>query len=154
MEIIFKSLTISNLRACDKYPKSSTSQPFRPRPSFLTKLALKRLETSFYSVFRHVILSLLPAAEISQHFSTETVLYMNLRINEKRRYRRRAKNKRKRKILNRVGIEKMATALELRVRYGDWEVDFDPSYAGKCIRRAEAGKGLGGSLTRASSVGR
>lgn len=51
------------------------------------------------------------------------LLYMNLRINGKRRYRRRAKNKRKSKILNRVGIEKRPKALELRARYGDWEVD-------------------------------
>lgn len=51
------------------------------------------------------------------------LLYMNLRINGKRRYRRRAKNKRKGKILNRVGIEKRPKALELRARYGDWEVD-------------------------------
>lgn len=50
-------------------------------------------------------------------------LYKDLRINGKRRYRRRAKNKRKGKILNRVGIEKRPKALELRVRYGDWEVD-------------------------------
>ena len=40
--------------------------------SFLTKLSLKRLETSNFSVFRHVILSLLPAEEISQHFSAKT----------------------------------------------------------------------------------
>ncbi len=50
-------------------------------------------------------------------------LYKHLRINGKRRYRRRAKDKRKGKILNRVGIEKRSKALELRVRYGDWEVD-------------------------------
>ena len=40
--------------------------------SFLTELAQKRLETSFYAVFRHVILSSLPAQEIGKHFSTET----------------------------------------------------------------------------------
>ncbi len=39
--------------------------------SFLTELAQNRLETSFYSVFRHVILSLLPAHEISSHFSAD-----------------------------------------------------------------------------------
>jgi NAD(P)-dependent dehydrogenase (short-subunit alcohol dehydrogenase family) len=33
------------------------------------------------------------------------------------------KDKRKGKILNRVGIEKRPKALELRARYGDWEVD-------------------------------
>lgn len=50
-------------------------------------------------------------------------LYKHLRINGKRRYRRRAKDKRKGKILNRVGIEKRPKALELRARYGDWEAD-------------------------------
>ena len=40
--------------------------------SFLSDLALERLETSFYSVFRHVILSLLPAQEISKHFNVDT----------------------------------------------------------------------------------
>lgn len=37
--------------------------------SFLSPPALARLETSFYAIFRHVILSLLPAQEISKHFN-------------------------------------------------------------------------------------
>jgi len=44
---------------------------FELESSFLTELAQNRLETSFYSVFRHVILSLLPAREISGHFSAD-----------------------------------------------------------------------------------
>jgi hypothetical protein len=39
--------------------------------SFLANIAQKRLETSFYSVFRHVILSLLPAQEIANHFNPD-----------------------------------------------------------------------------------
>ena len=40
--------------------------------SFLADIALKRLETSFYSVVRHVILSLLPAQKIANHFHPDT----------------------------------------------------------------------------------
>lgn len=40
--------------------------------SFLADIALKRLETSFFSVVRHVILSLLPAQKIANHFHPDT----------------------------------------------------------------------------------
>lgn len=50
-------------------------------------------------------------------------LYQSLRINGKRRYRRRAKAGRVGKIKDRVGIEERPKAVEERSRYGDWEVD-------------------------------
>lgn len=49
-------------------------------------------------------------------------LYLELRINGKRRYRRRAGNRRS-KIPNRVGIEHRPAVVASRQRYGDWEVD-------------------------------
>jgi len=49
-------------------------------------------------------------------------LYRNLRINGKRRYRRRAKAQRH-KIPGRVGIEDRPASVENLTRYGDWEVD-------------------------------
>ena len=42
---------------------------FELEPTFLSHIAQLRLETSFYSIFRHVILSLLPAEEIGRNFS-------------------------------------------------------------------------------------
>ena len=50
-------------------------------------------------------------------------LSKNLRINGKRRYRRRIKDARKGKIKNRVGIENRPKSVDERLRYGDWEVD-------------------------------
>lgn len=49
-------------------------------------------------------------------------LYKNLRINGRRRYRRRAKAGRT-KIPGRIGIEKRPESVSKRTRYGDWEVD-------------------------------
>jgi len=49
-------------------------------------------------------------------------LYTHLRINSKRRYRRRSKAGRS-KIPNRVGIEERPASVENLTRYGDWEVD-------------------------------
>lgn len=49
-------------------------------------------------------------------------LFRNLRINGKRRYRRRSKLSRS-KIPNRVGIEERAASVENRLYYGDWEAD-------------------------------
>ena len=49
-------------------------------------------------------------------------LHLNLRINGKRRYRRRSKSSRE-KIPNRVGIELRPASVANRSRYGDWEVD-------------------------------
>ena len=49
-------------------------------------------------------------------------LHLNLRINGKRRYRHRNKGNRH-KLTGRVDIEKRPAIVELRKRYGDWEVD-------------------------------
>ena len=49
-------------------------------------------------------------------------LYRNLRINGKRRYRRRVKAGRT-KIPDRVDIEQRPEIVEKRLRYGDWEAD-------------------------------
>ena len=40
--------------------------------SFLSPVGYKRLSTSFYAVFRHVVLSLMPVEEISKHFNKST----------------------------------------------------------------------------------
>jgi transposase, IS30 family len=49
-------------------------------------------------------------------------LYRELRINGKRRYRRRVGTRRS-KIPNRTGIEERPKVVDIRQRYGDWEVD-------------------------------
>jgi len=50
------------------------------------------------------------------------LLYLNLRINGKRRYRHRNKSSRS-KIPNRTGIEERPAVVAERMRYGDWEAD-------------------------------
>lgn len=50
-------------------------------------------------------------------------LYRQLRINGKRRYRRRCKAGRCGKIPERVGIEERPAVVDTRSRYGDWEAD-------------------------------
>jgi transposase, IS30 family len=49
-------------------------------------------------------------------------LYTHLRINSKRRYRRRVKGPRT-KIPNRVDITQRPASVDARIYYGDWEVD-------------------------------
>ena len=49
-------------------------------------------------------------------------LHKNLRINGKRRYRRRVKAGRT-QIPNRIDIEDRPEVVEKRARYGDWEAD-------------------------------
>jgi len=50
-------------------------------------------------------------------------LYLQLRINGKRRYRRRCQAGRCGKIPGRVGIEERPAVVDTRSRYGDWEAD-------------------------------
>ena len=50
-------------------------------------------------------------------------LWANLRINGKRRYRRRSKAGRGEKIPNRTDIDERPAEVETRKRYGDWEAD-------------------------------
>lgn len=57
-------------------------------------------------------------------------LSLNLRINGKRRYRRRSKIGRREKIPNRVDIEERPMMISGRNRYGDWEADLIQGAAG------------------------
>jgi IS30 family transposase len=57
-------------------------------------------------------------------------LSLNLRINGKRRYRRRSKIGRREKIPNRVNIEERPMMISGRNRYGDWEADLIQGAAG------------------------
>jgi IS30 family transposase len=77
-------------------------------------LAMKRTHqsVSHETIYRHI------RWDRSQGGS----LYLQLRINGKRRYRRRAGNRRS-KIPNRVCIENRPAVVASRKRYGDWEVD-------------------------------
>lgn len=69
-------------------------------------------------------------------------LYTCLRINGKRRYRRRSKAGRS-KIPGRVGIEERPACVESRKRFGDWEIDL-----------VEGSKGSGFVLTMAERKSR
>ena len=60
---------------------------------------------------------------IAEDRKASGTLYEQLRINGKRRYRRRAKAGRIGKIPNRIGIEARPAVVDARARYGDWEVD-------------------------------
>lgn len=57
-------------------------------------------------------------------------LSLNLRINGRRRYRRRSKIGRGERIPNRVDIEQRPTVVSRRKRYGDWEADLIQGGAG------------------------
>ena len=58
-------------------------------------------------------------------------LWRELRINGKRRYRRRNKVGRGEKIPNRVDIEDRPAEVEARKRYGDWEADLIQGASGR-----------------------
>jgi IS30 family transposase len=75
------------------------------------------LERSFGSVSHETIYRY-----IRRNRAAGGLLYLELRINGKRRYRRRAGNRRS-KIPNRIGIENRPATVTTRKRYGDWEVD-------------------------------
>ncbi len=71
---------------------------------------------------------------IYQHIASDRKaggnLSLNLRINGKRRYRRRSKIGRVGKIPNRVDIAERPTVISERKRYGDWEADLIQGGAG------------------------
>ena len=77
------------------------------------KLREQRVFVSTEAIYKYVI----------EDKRNDGELYKHLRINGKRRYKRRVKDKRKGKILNRRGIEKRPPAVDRRERYGDWEAD-------------------------------
>jgi IS30 family transposase len=76
-------------------------------------MAKSGLKVSHETIYRHLELDAKTGGNLSSH----------LRINGKRRYRRRSKIGRGEKIPNRVDIEKRPAAISNRKRYGDWEAD-------------------------------
>ena len=76
-------------------------------------LALRDLNVSHETFYRHIAADRKAGGDLS----------LNLRINGRRRYRRRSKIGRGEKIPNRVDIEKRPAVVSRRTRYGDWEAD-------------------------------
>jgi IS30 family transposase len=83
-------------------------------------LALSGLKVSYETIYRHIADDRKAGGDLS----------LNLRINGRRRYRRRSKIGRGEKIPNRVDIEKRPTVVSRRKRYGDWEADLIQGGAG------------------------
>jgi IS30 family transposase len=83
-------------------------------------LALRDLKVSHEAIYRHIADDRKAGGDLSA----------NLRINGKRRYRRRSKIGRVGKIPNRVDIAERPTIISERKRYGDWEADLIQGGAG------------------------
>lgn len=83
-------------------------------------LALCGLKVSHETIYQHIADDKKSGGELSS----------NLRINGKRRYRRRSKIGRGEKIPNRVDIEQRPAVVSDRKRYGDWEADLIQGGAG------------------------
>ena len=83
-------------------------------------LALEGLKVSHETIYQH----------IANDRKTGGSLSLNLRINGRRRYRRRSKIGRGEKIPNRVDIEERPAVVSGRKRYGDWEADLIQGAAG------------------------
>jgi IS30 family transposase len=83
-------------------------------------LALKGLKVSHETIYQHLVDDRKAGGDLS----------LNLRINGKRRYRRRSKIGRGEKIPNRVDIEERPMIISGRNRYGDWEADLIQGAAG------------------------
>lgn len=78
-----------------------------------SKLALRGIKVSHESIYKHV----------EKDKKAGGDLWKDLRINGKRRYRRRSKVGRTDKIRNRVDIADRPEEIAQRSRYGDWEAD-------------------------------
>lgn len=76
-------------------------------------LALRDLKVSHETIYQY----------LERDREAGGVLALNLRINGKRRFRRRSKIGRRGKIPNRVDIEERPLIISCRNRYGDWEAD-------------------------------
>lgn len=76
-------------------------------------LALRGLQVSHETIYQHVVRDKKAGGDLAS----------NLRINGKRRYRRRSKMGRGEKIPNRVDIDLRPPVVEDRERFGDWEAD-------------------------------
>lgn len=83
-------------------------------------LAMRDLKVSHEAIYGHVASDRKAGGDLSSH----------LRINGRRRYRRRSKIGRGEKIPNRVDIEVRPAAISNRKRYGDWEADLIQGAAG------------------------
>jgi IS30 family transposase len=83
-------------------------------------LAMSGLKVSHETIYQHVASDRKAGGDLSSH----------LRINGRRRYRRRSKIGRGEKIPNRVDIEKRPAVVSHRTRYGDWEADLIQGGAG------------------------
>jgi IS30 family transposase len=83
-------------------------------------LILIGLRVSHETIYRHIASDRKAGGDLA----------LNLRINGKRRYRRRSKIGRGEKIPNRVDIEKRPAVVFHRERYGDWEADLIQGGAG------------------------
>ena len=83
-------------------------------------LAMSGLKVSHKTIYQHVASDRKAGGDLSSH----------LRINGRRRYRRRSKIGRGEKIPNRTDIEKRPAVVSHRTRYGDWEADLIQGGAG------------------------
>jgi IS30 family transposase len=83
-------------------------------------LALRGLKVSHETIYQYLESDKKAGGDLS----------LNLRINGKRRYRRRSKIGRREKIPNRVDIEERPMMISGRNRYGDWEADLIQGAAG------------------------
>lgn len=83
-------------------------------------LAMSGLKVSHEAIYQHVAFDTKAGGDLSSH----------LRINGRRRYRRRSKIGRGEKIPNRIDIEKRPAVVSRRTRYGDWEADLIQGGAG------------------------
>lgn len=90
-------------------------------PDQISKSLLKlELTVSHETIYQYVIVDRKDGGE----------LWKELRINGKRRYRRRNKAGRAEKIPNRADIDERPAEVETRERYGDWEADLIQGAAG------------------------
>ncbi len=90
-------------------------------PDLISKsLALQDLKVSHETIYQCIADDSKAGGDLS----------LNLRINGKRRYRRRSKIGRVRKIPNWVDIAERPTVISERKRYGDWEADLIQGGAG------------------------
>lgn len=76
-------------------------------------LAKSGIEISHETIYRHIAADKKAGGE----------LFRQLRINGRRRYRRRNRAGRDNKVPDRKGLEKRPKVVDRRARYGDWEAD-------------------------------
>jgi IS30 family transposase len=77
------------------------------------RLKIHGIQVSHETIYKYIV----------EDKSEGGTLYKTLRINGKRRYRRRVKAGRVGKISGRVGLDQRPKVVDRRLRFGDWEVD-------------------------------